>query len=163
LIDDAPDRLEDLTMNIARRLGLSTVAFFVAAVASERRAVACDCVILPTREYLRAADVVYTGRVVDIRTDSRRFAWPEVEFRVERAFKGRVEGKRIVLVTPTRKGVDCSGFDFVVGQAYVVFASARDRATKVALTYGVNWCGGTASLASAEGKQRLGELEAHKN
>jgi hypothetical protein len=150
-------------MNIARRLGLSTVAFIVAAVASERRVVACDCVILPTREYLRAADVVYTGRVVDIRADSRRFASPEVEFRVERAFKGRVEGKRMVLVTPIGKGVDCSGFDFVVGETYVVFASARGSAAGVARTYGVNWCGGTASLATATGKQRLGELEAHKN
>jgi hypothetical protein len=99
------------------------------------------------------------GRVVDIRVDPRRFAWPEIEFRVDRSFKGRIEGKRMVLVTPHRKGVNCRGSDFAVGQSYIVFATARDSETGAPGMYGVNWCGGTASVASAEGKRRLREVQ----
>jgi hypothetical protein len=124
---------------------------------SESRITACSCVVVPTTDYLRSADIVYTGRVVDIRTDARRYAWPEIEFRVERTIKGRTEAGRFVLVTGAGKGVDCRGFDFIMDKTYLVFATARDSVTGRPGTYGVNWCGGTASLESSEGIQRLRE------
>src|SRR5678816_1777444 len=100
-----------------------------AVFGTARRATACECIGLPTTEALRNADVVYTGRVVDIRTDSRRFAWPEIEFQLERTIKGRTHGTRAVLVTPASKGVDCRGFDFAIGKKYLVFAATRDSET----------------------------------
>jgi hypothetical protein len=114
----------------------------------------CRCA---TEEYLRSADVVYTGRVVSIRADTQRFAWPEIEFGLDRTIKGRTGGKRFVLVTPPAKGVNCRGFDFVVGKEYLVFATGRDSETGLPGTYGVNWCAGTISLEADDGKQRLRE------
>ena len=58
---------------------------------------------------------------------------------------------------PPPGGVDCRGFDFLVGKKYLVFANARDTATLSPGTYGVNWCGGTVSLESGEGAARLRE------
>jgi hypothetical protein len=112
---------------------------------------------MPTRTYLATADVVYTGRVVDIRTDPARFAWPEIEFRVERMIKGKTEGVRFVLATPAGRGVNCRGFDVVSGETYLVFASASESETGQPGTYGVSWCAGTVSLGSDEGKKRLRE------
>lgn len=129
--------------------------FLSALIVGERRASACECVGVPTSEYLQSADVVYTGRVVSIRTDPQRFAWPEVEFRLDRTIKGRTDGKRFVLVTPPSKGVNCRGFDFVVGKGYLVFATGRDSETGLPGAYGVNWCAGTMSLEADAGKQRL--------
>jgi hypothetical protein len=128
-----------------------------ALIAGERGASACECVGVPTREYVRSADVVYTGRVVSIRAAAQRFAWPEIEFALDRTLKGRTDAKRFVLVTPTSKGVNCRGFDFVVGKEYVVFATGRDSETGLRGTYGVNWCGGTMSLETEDGKRRLRE------
>jgi hypothetical protein len=103
-------------MFVTRRPVFAAAVFLSAVLASSRRAAACDCVGVPTTEYLRGADIVYTGRVVDIRTDSRRFAWPEIEFKLDRTIKGRTDGKRVVLVTPALKGVNCRGFDFATGK-----------------------------------------------
>jgi hypothetical protein len=136
---------------------VAIVILLSAFLGSERRASACDCVGVPTSEYLRVADVVYTGRVVSIRADPQRFAWPEIEFGLDRTIKGPTDGKRFVLVTLPVKGVNCRGFDFVVGKEYVVFATGRDSETLLPGTYGVSWCGGTASLETDEGKQRLRE------
>ncbi len=136
---------------------VAIVIFFSAFVVCERRASACDCVGLPTSEYLRGADVVYTGRVVSIRADGQRFTWPEIEFGLDRTIKGRTNGKRFVLVTPPAKGVNCRGFDFVVGKQYLVFATGRDSETGLPGTYGVNWCAGTTSLEADDGTQRLRE------
>ena len=147
-----------MTIAISRP-ALAAVIFLIAMLVGERRATACDCVGLPTDEYLRAADVVYTGRVIDIRTDAQRFGSPEIEFRLERAIKikGRTDGKRFVLVTRPGKGVNCRGFDFVVGKKYLVFATARDSETGLPGTYGVNWCAGTTSLEFDDGRRRLRE------
>jgi hypothetical protein len=136
---------------------LAAAIFISVLIVGEQRASACDCVGLPTSEYLRSADVVYTGRVVSIRADAQQYAWPEIEFGLEHVLKGRTDRKRFVLVTPPRKGVDCRGFDFVVGQEYLVFATRRDSETGRAGTYGVNWCAGTMSLEADQGKRRLRE------
>jgi hypothetical protein len=136
---------------------VASLILFSAFLGSERRASACDCVGVPTSEYLRGADVVYTGRVVSIRADGQRFAWPEIEFGLDRTIKGRTDGKRFVLVTPSAKGVNCRGFDFVVGKGYLVFATGRDSETGLPGTFGVNWCGGTTSLEADDGQQRLRE------
>ena len=147
-------------MNHAR--GRPFVAVAVAIVLSafvvcQRRASACECVGVPTSTYLRGADIVYTGKVVSIRADGQRVAWPEIEFGLDRTIKGHTDGKRFVLVTPPAKGVNCRGFDFVVGMEYLVFATGRDSDTGLLGTYGVNWCGGTTSLDADDGKQRLRE------
>jgi hypothetical protein len=145
-------------MNHASGRPVVAIAIVLSAfVVCERRASACDCVGLPTSEYLRGADVVYTGRVVSIRAEGQRFAWPEIEFRLDRTIKGRTDGKRFVLVTPPTNGVNCRGFDFVVGKEYLVFATGRDSETGLPGTYGVNWCAGTKSLDADDGKQRLRE------
>jgi hypothetical protein len=139
-----------------RRLAAVAI-FFSAFVLCERPASACDCVGVPTSEYLRGADVVYTGRVVSIRADRQRFAWPEIEFGLDRTIKGHTDGKRFVLVTLPANGVNCRGFDFVVGKAYLVFATGRDSESGLPGTYGVSWCAGTTLLETDKGKQRLGE------
>jgi hypothetical protein len=145
-------------MNHASGRPVVAAAIFLSAlVVGERRASACDCVGLPTTEYLRSADVVYTGRVVSIRADAQRFAWPEIEFGLDRTIKGRTDGKRFVLVTQPAKGVNCRGFDFVIGKEYLVFATGRDSETGLPGTYGVSWCAGTISLEDDDGKQRLRE------
>jgi len=145
-------------MNHAYGRPVSAVAIVICAlVVGERPAAACDCVGLPTSQYLRSADVVYTGRVVSIRDDRKRFAWPEIEFALGRTIKGRTDGKRFVLVTPAGKGVNCRGFDFAVGTTYLVFATAGASETGLPGTYGVNWCAGTTSLEAEAGKQRLRE------
>src|SRR5258707_1072360 len=144
-------RNEPSMLFVTRRPALAAALFLSAVLASSRQATACDCIGVPTAEYLRGADVVYTGRVVDIRTDSRRFGWPEIEFKLEHTIKGRTDGERVVLMTPAVKGVNCRGFDFAVGKAYLVFATTRDSETGRAGTYGVSWCGGTVLLESDEG------------
>jgi hypothetical protein len=145
-------------MNHANVRPVVAIALFLSAlVVGERGASACDCAGVPTSQYLRNADVVYTGRVVSIRADGQRFAWPEIEFGLDRTIKGRTDGKRFVLVTPAGKGVNCRGFDFVVGKKYLVFATGRDSETGQPGTYGVNWCAGTMSLEADDGKQRLRE------
>jgi hypothetical protein len=139
------------------RKGVLPVAMVLGAIAlGARQASACDCVGMPTREYFRSADVVYAGRVTGIRVGPR-FAWPEIEFQVQETLKGRIPSRSFVLQTPNGKGVDCEGFDFTVGGAYLVFASARNSVTGHPNTYGVSWCAGTALLESDEGKQRLQE------
>ena len=69
------------------RRAIAVAIFLSAFVVGQRRASACTCVGVPTSDYLRGADVVYTGRVVSIRADSQRFAWPEVEFGLDRTIK----------------------------------------------------------------------------
>jgi hypothetical protein len=136
---------------------IAVATLICALVVGERPVAACDCVGLPTSQYLRSADVVYTGRVVSIRADRRRFAWSEIEFALDRTIKGRSDGKRFVLVTPPHKGVNCRGFDFDVGKKYLVFATVGASETGLPGTFGVNWCGGTMSLEAEDGKQRLRE------
>jgi hypothetical protein len=144
-------------MTIVNRRTAAAATLLAALLVSERHAAACSCVGVATREYVRGADIVYVGRVIDIRSNPQRFAWPEIEFRLDRTIKGRTEGSRFVLVAAAARGVNCRGFDFVHGKTYLVFASARDSETGRPGTYGVNWCAGTVSLESDEGKQRLRE------
>jgi hypothetical protein len=140
-----------------RRAAEAAALFLGMLLVGARPALACECVGVPTFEYLRSAELVYTGRVVSIRADTQRFPWPEIEFRVERTIKGRIDGERFVLVTPPSKGVNCRGFDFAAGKDYLVFATLRDSESGRPGTYGMNWCAGTVSLESDEGKQRLRE------
>ena len=68
---------------------LVVIAFALSAVCSwPVEAFACDCVGGPTRDLLRLADLVYTGRVTAVRVGPR-YAWPEIEFSVDQTFKGK--------------------------------------------------------------------------
>jgi len=136
------------------KMTLAVLAVLIFAGFGNRETMASECIVVPTSESITTADVIYTGRVTTIRVGPQ-FAWPEIEFDVHERLKGPVSGKTFVLQTPNGKGMDCEGFDFVVGKDYLVFAAARYSVTGQPRTYGVGSYQGTALLDSDEGKQRL--------
>jgi len=102
-------------------------AILVASVVwNAPHAAACSCVGFTDAEALAAADVVFTGDLVEVRTppgamfssaDAERFV-----FEVDRVYKGEARARQSV-VTP-REGASC-GLELAGSGPFLVFASRK--------------------------------------
>lgn len=137
-----------------RRIGLC-IAVACISVLATRTASACTCLGIPPEQAVYQAGIVFAGSVSRIRGDSN--VPPEVEFRVEEVLKGPRDVATIVLHTPSRSGQNCEGYDFDMGETYLVFASARP--SNQPGSYGVSMCGGTTRLEAIGQRQRLDQIQ----
>jgi hypothetical protein len=84
---------------------------------------ACTCAAATPRQHARAADVVFTGRVVKIVRPAPDNAigddWMRVRFDAGLTYKGRARAGRVVRTNES--GAAC-GFRFRRGKRYTVFA-----------------------------------------
>lgn len=116
------------------------LAFTIGAVSSSHVGIACSCADLkPLAADVAQSDAVFTGEVVAIRIAPR---WwqdspepvssdliqegsrvEEVTFAVDRAWKG-VSTQQLLIITPFEIGL--CGYEFQVGQQYLVFASYEE-------------------------------------
>jgi hypothetical protein len=103
-----------------RRALLTLAAVVMAVSATAGPACACSCADLTAEEKADSADVVFTGRVRDIR---RLAGHKRVQFRARVLYKGKV--RRDVTISTELYGASC-GFGFREGKRYTVFAY-RDR------------------------------------
>src|SRR5262245_6833554 len=89
-----------------------------------QNATACECMKRPGPcAALTQSDVVFVGRVVDIRDSDRVtfFDGRTVRFEIERTVKGLAATQKTVDVMTGNSRGDC-GYDFKRGQRYFVFA-----------------------------------------
>lgn len=117
---------------------------------------ACSCVETPGVEAaLEQSDAVFHGKVLDIRENTGKYRYGRhVLFEVMKTWKG-IEDSQVIIKTGLGGG-DC-GFDFQVGQEYVVYAYESemygDEKALVAII-----CSRTAEIGEAEEDlQILGE------
>jgi hypothetical protein len=106
-----------------RLLNLALMAVVLAAIPAS----ACKCVPAPApAEMLAAHPLVFVGRAISGRflgddiTNGKPYG-REFVFRVEEILKGRADGRRVTIFTGAGGG-DC-GFDFIIGNQYLVYAS----------------------------------------
>ena len=123
-----------------------------------RDASACTCFGISPEQAVYRADIVFAGSVSAIRVGSN-VPWPEVEFRVQEMLKGERDGGPIVLHTSSRGGANCEGFDFDLGETYVVFASTRASARHQPSSYAVDLCGGTTLLRGIGRREYLDQIQ----
>lgn len=111
---------------IAILLATALLAAGPAAPCSSASAM-CSCVPPPSvPRAFAAADAVFQGRVIDVRTGSEDL---RVRIRVARRWKGA--GSDTVIVHTAANSAAC-GFDFVAGTEYLVYAR-RARTPETAL------------------------------
>jgi len=143
--------------NAARAL-LALVAVARILVAGSRPVAACSCAgpFTPTHE-LEERAAIFTGLVADIRMQGGTYS---ATFEVERVFKG-VSGEAAVVMAEENTGANC-GFDFELGERYLVYAYESSAAIYSAERpgsggLGTNGCLRTAPLEMA--RADLAELE----
>ena len=114
---------------MARRsisLGLAALVFAVVTVASVDPAAACSCAGSTDSDAVAAADVVFSGELVEIRTPpgaSYSSADPErFVFAVDHVYKGDAKARQSV-VTP-REGASC-GLELSGSGPFLVFATTE--------------------------------------
>jgi hypothetical protein len=130
-----------------------------------RPAFACDCVTGPIPQVFKATDLVFSGIVTTVRlANPQQFegeAPTVVELTVRRPWKG-VQAATVTLRTQ-RNRYSCEGFEFVVGQEYLVFANrnppGRYGLSAGTTTFGVSLCGGTTPLSQRTAFEREQEVK----
>ena len=140
---------------MARRsisLGLAALVFAVVTVASVDPAAACSCAGSTDSEAVAAADVVFSGELVEIRTPpgaSYSSADPErFVFAVDHVYKGDAMARQSV-VTP-REGASC-GLELSGSGPFLVFATT-ERTLDLEGDEGELYshlCSGTRALAAS--------------
>jgi hypothetical protein len=107
----------------ASRLVAAVTLALGAVGATAQPCLACTCAPATPRQHARAADVVFTGRVVNIVRPAPDNSMGDddvrVWFRVGRTFKGGTRAHRVVRTNES--GAAC-GFTFRRGARYTVFA-----------------------------------------
>jgi hypothetical protein len=98
---------------------LSAVIMTLSATAGP--ACACSCIYMTAKEHADSADVVFTGKVREVReTDDGKAV---ARFRVRIVYKGNV--RREVRISTASQSAAC-GFPFHEGSRYTVFAYRDD-------------------------------------
>ena len=120
-----------------RRCGALAAAALLLVLASiwaiPARAYACSCAAASDERYVSSADVVFTGRIDDDRSNQQTRT---ITFVVERIYKGDA-GPRQVIST-SASGASC-GLEIGGPGTFLVFANAADEPAKLK----ANLCGGT--------------------
>lgn len=133
-------------------------------------AFACDCSVSPVDRALRSSPLVFSGTVTSVRlvraTNPSDVSATIVELALQRSYKGAPA--RTVTLHTQRPHSDCSGFEFVAGDQYLVFAirnsgevTQRYGLSPATVTYGVTSCGGTSNARdpmTRRREQRLAEM-----
>jgi Tissue inhibitor of metalloproteinase len=125
-----------------RRLvrALAAVAVALSGVAATASPCwACSCAEDTPKGYAKRADVVFTGRVVEVRgggSDDGTYGDDnlKVRFRVKKVYKGKA--KRATTVRTNESSAAC-GYGFSEGKRYTVFAQKEDGKLST------NLCSGT--------------------
>ena len=120
-----------------RRCGALAAAALLLVLASiwavPARAYACSCAAASDERYVSSADVIFTGRIDDDRSDQQTRT---ITFVVERIYKGDA-GPRQVIST-SASGASC-GLEIGGPGTFLVFANAVDEPGQLK----ANLCGGT--------------------
>jgi tissue inhibitor of metalloproteinase len=125
-----------------RRLGraLAVVVLALSGIAATASPCwACSCAGATPKEHAKSADVVFTGRVKEIRggdSDDGTLGDDnlKVRFRVQKVYKGKA--RRTTTVRTNESGAAC-GYGFVEGKRYTVFAQKANGKLST------NLCSGT--------------------
>jgi hypothetical protein len=149
----------------AARVFALSVSFLVACWV--RPAFACDCNVKRVGDALDVADVVVSGIVTSIRLarvdQFGREAPTVVDIAIQRSWKGKAV--QTVTLHTQRNSSSCDGFEFAVGDQYLVFAARNSEALTrryglpaTSLSYGVTSCGGTTNSRDPVTRKREQEL-----
>ena len=130
-------------------------------------AFACDCNVKQVGDALDLADFVVSGIVTSIRLarvdQFGREAPTVVEIAIQRTWKGKTVPA--MTLHTQRNSSSCVGFEFAVGDQYLVFATRNSEALTrryglpaTSVTYGVTSCGGTTNSRDPVTRKREQEL-----
>jgi len=129
---------------------------------------ACDCAPAPVARALRDADLVFSGIVTSVRLAQKALSEGEALTIVELTPGKWWKGAPLQAVTlhTHRNLFTCEGYEFVVGESYVVFARRNTVGTAEryglrpsTVTYGVTLCGGTTPQRTGPGGRLEEELD----
>ena len=137
-----------------KRALLSLVGVAVLLLLARVEGFACTCALpfpnsplqKQVRVALRESRAVFSGKVLEV-TEDPQTLHVAVRLRVERVWKG--SPREVVRIFTGRGGGDC-GYQFEVGQSYLVYAY-KWRETEL----GTNICQRTAKLSEASGDLRV--------
>jgi hypothetical protein len=139
----------------------------VATFGIPRAAFACSCDPAPVANALKAADIAFSGVVTSVRLAQQVLSEGEaptiVESRMLRSWKNAT-ANTVTLYTQ-RNLSTCEGYEFIVGERYVVFArrnsskqASRYAVGPTAVTPGVGLCTGTSSFRMPATRERERQL-----
>ena len=97
------------------------------------RAYACSCATTSDEGYVSGADVIFTGRIEDDRSDQQTRT---IIFVVDRLYKGNTGARQVV--STSASGASC-GLEISGAGPFVVFANHADQPGQLE----ANLCGGT--------------------
>jgi hypothetical protein len=125
---------------------IAIAVLIVAVLAAPRPAAACSCVQPPPpKEAMEQSAAVFEGTVTDVReahgNEVREMSF-EVDLRVGRRFKG-AEADMVTVITAENSAA--CGYNFEVGQTYLVYADASDSDGQLS----VSLCSRTARIEDA--------------
>ena len=104
-----------------RSIAYTLFLLFVGIVSSGSAALACSCFPPPRSEIIASSDVVFVGRVQDVRViGNKRHAW----VRALRKIKGNVQPAQVVELVTERDGGLC-GYDFRKDNSRITFGAMR--------------------------------------
>ena len=105
---------------------------FLFLFASSQAAYSCSCEAPSQRKAFRKANAIFVGQVLEIRDSKNQKVADslglvkvyDIKFKVEKSWKG-VKNSEITVVSDNGVLV-CYGFDFRVGEKYLVYANEKD-------------------------------------
>lgn len=114
---------------------------------------ACDCVSPGPKASVDRADIVFSGKVLEINyldKQEKQTLEPQVEviLSVDKTWKGSVI--EIVSISTLDNQWSCKGFHFVQGERYLVFANADVNASARKKWVIDHTCNGTVPLSAAQ-------------
>jgi hypothetical protein len=136
-----------------------SLALAIFVLASAKSSYACSCIAspAPVKEQIRGAfsyaDAVFSGEVVEIKESPAEKDTLLVKFKVAKSWKGNDQPE---LTIKTARDSAMCGYNFMVGQKYLVYASGAGDALST------NNCSRTTTLGSKDDTKYLDKLKRKK-